>query len=137
MTAVDSRLRSLGRPRRGQAIIETAFILPILLTLVFGVAEISMYMYSYVQAANCAREGARRASVRDPDADSPPYCESVTLEPDILPASYMTQPGGTDVTAVVSSTHQWLVIGNLIPGLGASKPLYAEVVMRMEGQAAP
>ena len=128
------RARSLAQPRRGQALIETALVLPLLLTLMFGIAEMGLYMYDYMQAANCAREAARRAAVRDPDADSPPYCVSATLQPTLTPTAYATAPGGSVVTATVSSTHTWLVIGNLIPGLGASQPLNATVVMRMEGQ---
>jgi Flp pilus assembly protein TadG len=133
-----SRLRETGRvlarPRRGQAILETALVLPILVTLVFGIAEVGLYMYDYVQATNCAREAARRASVRDPNAASPPYCVSVTLQPTLTPGNYATQPGGTNVTATVNADHDWLVIGNLIPGLGASAPLDATVVMRMEAE---
>jgi hypothetical protein len=125
-------MRTLARPRRGQALIETALVLPILLTLVFGIAEISMFMYDYVQAANCAREAARRASVRGDAPESPPYCISTTLKPTV---TYQNDgKAGSDVTAVVNSTHQWLIIGNLIPGLGNSTPLYARVVMRMEGE---
>jgi Flp pilus assembly protein TadG len=133
MIAVRNRSRSLARPRRGQAVIETALVLPLLLTLVFGIAEMGLYMYDYVQAANCAREAARRASVRDPLAASPPYCISATLQPTLSPATYATAPGGSIVTATVNSTHTWLVIGNLIPGIGPSKALHATVVMRMEG----
>jgi Flp pilus assembly protein TadG len=134
MIAVGHRARSLARPRRGQAIIETALVLPLLLTLVFGIAEMGLYMYDYVQAANCAREAARRATVRDANAASPPYCVSATLQPTLTPAAYATAPGGSVVTATVNSTHTWIVIGNLIPGLTNPMPLHATVVMRMEGQ---
>jgi Flp pilus assembly protein TadG len=134
MSAVRERVRRLARPRRGQALIETALVLPILLTLVFGIAEMGLYMYDYVQAANCAREAARRASVRAADADSPPYCVSATLQPTLTPANYEDQPGGSDITAEVDSDHNWIVIDNLIPGLPNPMPLNATVVMRMEGE---
>jgi hypothetical protein len=135
MSAVRQRVRWLTRPRKGQALIETALVLPILLTLVFGIAEISMFMYDHVQAANCAREAARRAAVRDPNAASPPYCVSVTLQPTLDPDPWVDAPGGSDVTAVVAANHTWLVIGNLIPGLPNPMPVNATVVMRMEGAA--
>jgi Flp pilus assembly protein TadG len=127
-------MRSILRPRRGQAILETALVLPILVTLVFGIAEFGLYMYDYVQAANCAREAVRRASVRANNAASPPYCVSATLQPTLSPGNYATQPGGTNVTATVDADHDWLVINNLVPGLGDSAPLNATVVMRMEAQ---
>jgi Flp pilus assembly protein TadG len=131
---LSTRLRATTRPHRGQAVMETALVLPILLVLMFGIAEFGLYMYDYVQAANCAREAARRAAVRHPDAESPPYCVSATLQPTVTPSDYEDQPGGSDVTAAVDSTHEWLVIGDLVPGLPSPMPLKATVVMRMEGQ---
>ncbi len=133
MIAVGKRVRWLARPRRGQAIIETALVLPLLLTLVFGIAEMGLYMYDYVQAANCAREAARRAAVRDATAGSPPYCISATLQPS-LTYEFPDKRAGSNVTAAVNSSHQWLVNSNLIPGLTNPMPLHATVVMRMEGQ---
>lgn len=134
MKTVRQSMRSLARPRRGQAIIETALVLPILVLLVFGIAEFSLYMYEYLQAGSCAREAARLASVRSADATAPPYCVSATLMPTITPANYATAPAGSTVTAAVNTTHTWLVIGNLIPGLPNPMPLNSSVVMRMEGQ---
>ena len=134
MTALLRRARTLARPRRGQAVLETALVLPLLLTLVFGTAEMGLYMYDYVQAANCAREAARRAAVRDASAGSPPYCVTPKLQPTLTYEFPLDKRAGSKVTAEVNSTHTWIVIGNLIPGLGASTPLKATVVMRMEGQ---
>jgi len=115
---------------------ETALVLPVLFILLFGIAEFGLYMYDYVQAANCAREAARRATVREDNAASPPLCVSSTLQPTLDPPgdAYKTLPGGSNVTATVDSDHTWLIIHNLIPGFPASTPLNAEVKMRMEGQ---
>jgi hypothetical protein len=134
MRTIHQRMRSLTRPRRGQALLETALVLPLLVTLVFGIAETSMFMYDYVQAANCAREAARRASVRAANPASPPYCVSATLQP-TLTYEFPDKRAGSNVTASVNSTHTWLIIGNLIPGLGATKQLTATVVMRMEAES--
>ena len=125
-------MRAYARGERGQAVLETALVLPLLLTLMFGIAEMGLYMYDYVQAANCAREAARRAAVRAANPDSPPYCVSATLHPTLTYADPSKKSAGTDVTATVNSTHHWLVIDNLVPGLGASQPLHAAVTMRME-----
>jgi Flp pilus assembly protein TadG len=133
MSAFATLRRRLARGERGQAVLETALVLPILLTLVFGIMEMGLYMYDYVQAANCAREAARRAAVRAPDAGSPPpYCVSAKLQPALTYADPTNKRAGTDVTATVNSTHQWLVINNFVPGLGASQPLHAAVTMRLE-----
>ena len=134
MKSLWTRLRVRARPQRGQAIMETALVLPVLLILLFGIAEFGLYMYDYVQAANCAREAARRAAVRMDNANSPPLCISDTLQPTVTPSDYQLRPGGSDVTAVVDTNHNWLVIHNFIPGMAPSTPLRAQVVMRMEGQ---
>jgi Flp pilus assembly protein TadG len=128
-----ARVRRRLRSERGQGLVEAAFVLPILLSLTFGIAEVGLYMYDYVQAANCAREAARRAAVREANADSPPLCLSATLRPTVTPG-YLNLPAGSDVTATVDTTHDWIVIDNLIPGIGAGWPITASVTMRMEGQ---
>jgi hypothetical protein len=138
MSAAGTRLRWLARPRKGQAIIETALVLPLLLALMFAIAEGGLYMYDYVQAINCAREAARRAAVRDPDAATPPYCVSVDLLPTLDPDPWVDALGGSEVTATVASDHDWIIIHQLIPLLGGSPlpdswPISATVVMRMEG----
>ena len=121
------------RRHRGNAMIEMALVMMILLTLTFGIADIGLYMYQYVQAANCAREAARRASVRAANADSPPFCVSTNLQP-VVTSGYATLPPGSEVTATIDKTHTWIVIGYLVPGLGSTVPLRAATSMRMEGQ---
>jgi hypothetical protein len=138
MSAVGTRVRRLACPRKGQAVVETALVLPILLVLMFAIAELGLYMYDYVQATNCAREAARRAAVRDANAESPPYCLSAELLPTVTPDPWISAPAGSDVTAVVNSDHDWIIIHMLIPLLGGSPlpdswPIEATVVMRMEG----
>jgi hypothetical protein len=144
MSAVSTRVRWLARPRKGQAVIETALVLPLLLVLMFGIAELGLYMFDYVQAINCAREAARRAAVRDPDADEPPYCVSAELLPTLTAegGDYMTAPAGSDVTAEVDYNHDWIIIHMLVPLLGGSPlpdswPISATVVMRLEGVQVP
>ncbi len=110
-----------------------ALVMMLLLILTFGIADIGIYMYDYVQAANCVRESARRASVRADDAESPPFCISSNLAPTVT-AGYKTLPPGSEVTATIDKNHSWIVIGYLIPGMGSTVPLKAATSMRMEGQ---
>lgn len=51
---------------RGQAFVEFAIILPILLLLVFGIAEFGRFLYLKNSATNASREGARKAAVTSP-----------------------------------------------------------------------
>jgi hypothetical protein len=48
---------------RGQSLIETALLLPILALLLIGVIEFGLILYAHVQVANAAREAARAASL--------------------------------------------------------------------------
>ncbi len=46
---------------RGQSIVEFALVLPILLTLIFAIADFGNVYHQYNNATEAAREGARRA----------------------------------------------------------------------------
>ncbi|MDP9470786.1 MAG: pilus assembly protein [Chloroflexota bacterium] len=126
----------LGHQHRGQALIEMAMVVMILLTLVGGIFDFSIYMYRYVQASNCVREAARRAVVRADDAANPPYCVDADLAPTLSPSDYKSLDAGEEVNASIDTVHNWFVIDQFIPVLGPSVPLTASTSMRMEGQIA-
>ncbi len=50
--------------KRGSALVEFAFIVPLLFALVFGVIDFGRALYSYHFVSNAAREATRWASVR-------------------------------------------------------------------------
>jgi Flp pilus assembly protein TadG len=51
----------MRRSERGQNVLETGFIIPILLLLLLGVADIGRVFNNYMLLANATREGARAA----------------------------------------------------------------------------
>lgn len=57
-------LKRIARDNRGQALIETALSMLVVIGLVFGVIEFCMAVYSYHYLANAAHEAARYAIVR-------------------------------------------------------------------------
>jgi Flp pilus assembly protein TadG len=57
-------MRALTSNERGQALIETAFSLTLLVILIFGVVEGSMMLYTYHYLSYAARLGTRYAIVR-------------------------------------------------------------------------
>lgn len=61
------RLDQLIKGRRGQALVELALILPVLLMLVFGIIEFGRVMGSYLIITQAAREGARAGAVNPTD----------------------------------------------------------------------
>lgn len=127
------RRSGLVRTLPGQAMIEMALVITILLSLTFGTADLGLYMYQYVQAANCTREAARRAAVRQ-DPTNIPYCVSADLKPTITYADPTNKAAGTDVTATINTTHKWIAICYFVPGMSCTIPLKSATTMRMEGQ---
>jgi hypothetical protein len=127
------RRREQCRTKAGQAIVEMALAIMLLLTLTFGTADIGLFMYDYVQAANCVREAARRASVRAADAASPPYCVDSDLIP-VVPAGYQDFPAGSEVNVTLTKAHEWIVICHLVPGMSCTYNITTRTSMRMEGR---
>ena len=111
--------------------VEMAIVAMLLLMLTFGTADMGLFMYKYVQAANCTREAARRAAVRK-DPTNIPYCIDASLMPTVTYAD----PGkatGTDVTATINTTYKWIVISYLVPGMSPTISLKSATTMRLEG----
>ena len=135
-----TRIRWALKPRRGQALVEAALILPVILVLTFGVADMGLYMYQYIQASNCAREAARRAAVRDyANAVKPPYCDERKIAVALYDANNVKitsssgLPGtGSAVTARSEATYNWFVLDHLVPKFPVTSPIRAKVMMRME-----
>lgn len=122
------------RSERGQGLIEAAFTLPLLISLTFGVIEMGFYMHDYIQAASCAREAARRAAIGANVLPATSYCPSPNIT---VTVNYPNgQQAGGDAEAHAQATHNWVVIGALIPIPAFQSPtrIDATVTMRIEGQ---
>ncbi|HEX2769458.1 MAG TPA: TadE family protein [Geobacteraceae bacterium] len=124
--------------QKGQALVELAIILPLLVLLVFGVFEFGRVMYIKNTLNFAAREGARRASVSDP-------WNPATVESSVsasLPVSLrtglvvtITPPAprhGIDTVKVVVQLPFTSVVPLLITQLVPITTLSAEASMRYE-----
>ncbi|MDD2421240.1 MAG: pilus assembly protein [Heliobacteriaceae bacterium] len=60
-------LRSLFPSQRGQALVELAIALPVLVLLVLGTIEFGRVFYAYQVVTNASREGARLAAIGEGD----------------------------------------------------------------------
>ena len=60
------------RSKRGQALIEFAFILPFLLVIVGGIVDFGLAFFVGQVIENAAREGARAGAVVRPESFTPP-----------------------------------------------------------------
>jgi Flp pilus assembly protein TadG len=64
------RCRRLCYSRRGQALVETALLLPLLMLLVMGSADLGRVFYYSIAVTNAAREAARQGTYYDPTTNS-------------------------------------------------------------------
>lgn len=134
------------RRRRGNAVLDMALVLPILLAVAFGTIEYGYFFFVKHTLQAAAREGARRAILSGSNStdvtnavsqvmtaagfDSTDY----TLAP-VTPGNWATANSGTDVTVTVRAT--WGTIGvqplpDAMGGIAADRTLQGRTVMRKE-----
>lgn len=108
----------------GQSMIEFAFVVPILLVLVFGIVEFGNAWRHYQLVTNTAREGARRAVLPDGNATNVQAIIDDRLNGSGLDASQATVTlalcsdpitcVGTPDTVTVSYPYQFVFLGPAI-----------------------
>src|SRR6266576_7365952 len=64
------RCQRVSYSKKGQAIVETALLLPILMLLVMGSADLGRVFYYAIAVTNSAREAARQGTYYDPISGS-------------------------------------------------------------------
>jgi len=131
------------RTEKGQAIVEMALILPILLLLVFGIIEFGRVIHTYMVVTDLSREGARAGAVGKTDAEiqttvgnnataagldisNPDYAVN------IIPAAVGKRARGTSVEVEVIYSVDIIapLIGNII---GDPYVISSQTTMRVEG----
>jgi Flp pilus assembly protein TadG len=128
-------LRTLLKNQRGQAIVEMALILPLLLMLLMGMMEMGRIGNAYLTATHAARHGARYGAVGGSNTEitnkvlqaAPSFDPSkvtVTIEP-------QNRGVGDDIT--VSVVYPIQLIAPLISGIVGNPVLVtSKVIMRLE-----
>ncbi|MBD3292804.1 MAG: hypothetical protein GF393_07745 [Armatimonadia bacterium] len=92
-TAHGQRVRSNRRRRRGGVTLETAFTLPLLTVIFFGVVEIGLMTDTVVELSRVAREAARGASRGWTPAQIDTYVQGLeNVDPQELTSFYEYQP---------------------------------------------
>lgn len=132
---------------QGAAAIEFAFVLPVLILLLFGIIEFSVLLYDKAMITNASREGARAGMVfSDPNPVTVPeiegvvnnYCANnlITFGAAATPVTNVTYPTesfGDAIRVRVTYPYNFLVLPNFVAGLVGGSTISAETVMRMEG----
>jgi Flp pilus assembly protein TadG len=130
-------LRRRSRSSSGNAVIEFALILPLLLLVVFGITEFGRAWFVVNVLATGAREGARLAVVTGPDVSAVvARVEEVLGAAVITPTSVTVtgpEPGDPARRVTVTVRADFTVIpGNLLGTFSGTLPLQASTSMRHE-----
>lgn len=94
----------IWKKEEGQALVEFALVLPLLLLLVCGIIDFGWLFYNQLSLQNACREGARYACVHSTEADIDDKVNSKVKEN--LPGNLQADSGGlrTTVTYTDSAT---------------------------------
>jgi Flp pilus assembly protein TadG len=123
----------------GQALVEFAIILPILLLLLFGILQFGVIFNNYVQVTSAAREGARKAAVsrtlgtagatsaaRTAAKNASPGLRLSDSQITVTPSNNFAQ--GSDVTVTVRYPYSINILGRIV----ASGNLSSSTTTRVE-----
>lgn len=127
----------MRRPNsRGQATVEMALVLPVLLLVLLGIVEFGRLLHAQLQLQHAAREGVRLGITGAPDADieqrvldAAPTLDPARLSVLIAPPADQRQRGAS---LTVTLEYTFVTVYPLIPGWPAPVPLRAFLVMRMD-----
>ena len=138
-------MRSLGSifslRRHGGAILETALVLPVLMSITFGGIEFGYYFWVQSTLEGAARNGARAGIVTGAANTDVTTAVNAELTAAGLntsaykivtsPTSISTATAGTNITVTVSST--WSQVGFKVLGIiGSSQSVSGVCLMRHE-----
>jgi len=120
--------------------VEFALVLPLLLLLVFGIAEFGLAWHRYHIITDAAREGARvGAVVASTQAQVTSALNSHLTQNGLNPGlanltlpNVWPVPTGQPVTVTVTYPVQFGVMSRLVPGIPASMTLTSTFTMRHE-----
>ena len=142
--------------QKGAVAVEFAFVLPVLVLLVFGIIESSLFLYDKAMITNASREGARagivysypnRISNTEIETAVKKYCEDNLItfdaaDPDpvitIQPTDRTASVSGDPLTVTVTYRYGFLVLPDISKLFGSADSipsgldLKAETVMRLE-----
>lgn len=98
------KIRHLGRPTRGQALVEFALVFPIAMMVIFGIIVLGLWVFYQQQLTNVAREGARFAAIHSDTAICP---TSSWRDPQAPPGSYSIKPFNCDGPDNPNDSYPW------------------------------
>ncbi|MGQ9824605.1 MAG: TadE/TadG family type IV pilus assembly protein [Desulfotomaculales bacterium] len=123
------------RREKGQALVELALLLPVLLLLLGGIVEFGRIFHAYLVITSASREGVRSAVVGEPyeEVRAKVFASAATLDEDRLAFSLDPEDYGRGDMLTVTVTYN---VDLIFPFFGAvipdPFPLRAATTMRVE-----
>lgn len=130
-------MEKLLKNKKGQAMVEMAIVIPILLIVLMGIFEFGRIFNSYLILTNASREGARSAALGDSDTEitqkinnAVVYLDSTNLTIIITPSKSSRKRG---IEAIVNLQYDVDIIAPIIDTI-IPNPFHLETqtVMRIE-----
>lgn len=119
------------KKEEGQAVVEFALVLPLLILLIFGMVDFGWLFYNKIEVNNASREGARYAAIHwnesSVETDTINLVKSFASES----AQVTVTPNGTEVIVSVKKNVDVLT-GVTSTILGSSVNLSSSCTMRKE-----
>lgn len=125
------------KSRKGQSIVETALVLPLILMILLSIIEFGRIFNAYLVITNASREGARAAAVGASDAEimnriinTAGTLNAVAMKITVSPST-LNRIQGSQVTVMIDYGVDIItpLIGGIIPD---PYKLSAKTVMRIE-----
>ncbi len=125
------------RQKKGQSLVETAIVLPLVLLLLMAIIDFGFLFNHYIIISNASREAARKGSLGGTDTEITQLIESYTstldsdkLNIEIYPAQSQ-RFHGSEIRISLSYDNRLItpLIGSL---LGDELTLKSQVIMRVE-----
>lgn len=132
------RIQTAKGGSRGQAMVETALVLPIIILLLMAIIDFGLLFNNFIVLSNASREGARQAAVGATDAQIATAIDSLTGTLDDTKRTVSISPAlslrkhGVQVTVAIRYESELVtpVIRVFFPGGKAN--LNVQTVMRVE-----
>jgi Flp pilus assembly protein TadG len=123
--------------KKGQSIVETALILPIIILILTGIIDFGLLFNNYLVITNVSREAARNAAVGATDCEIRTLVTNMTTSLDSTKLSTTIYPNeslrkkGDEVVVIIKYNNMLLtpVISSIVPN---PLQLTAKTAMRME-----
>lgn len=130
-------LKERNSGQKGQSIVETALILPIIILILTGIIDFGLLFNNYLVITNVSREAARNAAVGATDCEILTLVTNMTTSLDNTKLSTTIYPNeslrkkGDEVVVIIKYNNMLLtpVISSIVPN---PLQLTAKTAMRME-----